>query len=138
MDQPTLFDPSTPDSYRAVDYGRFKVHPLLDAFPLMEGNEFDQLVASIDAQGLQEPIVLAPDGVTIVDGRNRYRACRAAGRDPTYRTLGPHYTELFIIDYIASANLVRQHLTVEEREALDPYRYAATEADWQTEHEMMD
>lgn len=94
-----------------MSYGRFKVHPVADAFPLIEGDEFDALVADVDKVGLLEPIVLAPEGDTIVDGRNRYRACEKAGRDPIFTTLGPHYTDELIVAYIVSANLRRRHLT---------------------------
>jgi hypothetical protein len=57
-------------------------HPLADVLPLIESAEFDRLVADIREQGLLNPITVC-DG-KILDGRNRYRACRAAGVTPRY------------------------------------------------------
>jgi hypothetical protein len=58
-------------------------HPLANLFPLLEGSEFEELVADIKANGLVEPIVMFED--KILDGRNRYRACLAAGVEPAFR-----------------------------------------------------
>jgi protein gp37/ParB-like chromosome segregation protein Spo0J len=98
-----------------ADYGGLRIHPVADLFPLIEGEEFDLLVADIAEAGLQEPIILAPDGQTLVDGRNRYRACEKAGREHTFRTLSDQYTEERIIQLIISANLRRRHLDVGQR-----------------------
>jgi len=63
----------------------YEGHPLASLFPPMEGEEFDKLVADIRDNGLQQMIVLH-DGM-ILDGRNRYRACKVAGATPRYRPL---------------------------------------------------
>jgi hypothetical protein len=55
-------------------------HPLANLFPLLDGAEFDDLVADVKANGQIEPITIL-DG-KILDGRNRYRACVAAGITP--------------------------------------------------------
>lgn len=90
--------------------GEFEVHPFADAFPLVDGEEFAQLVADVKKNGLREPIILNHDGAVLVDGRNRYRACDAAGVDPVYERLGAHYTEPMILDLIVSKNLARRQL----------------------------
>lgn len=92
-------------------------HPLADIFPLMEGEEFDALVADIRANGLRENIVLY-DG-KILDGRNRYRACLAADVNPEFddRVAG----DSWIGDpaaYVISANIRRRHLTAEQKREL--------------------
>jgi hypothetical protein len=86
-------------------------HPLADIFPLMEGAEFNELVADIKANGLIEDIVLY-DGM-ILDGRNRYRACIAADVPPT-----THDATEWIGDpaaFVISANIRRRHLNREQR-----------------------
>jgi hypothetical protein len=55
-------------------------HPLADLFPLLEGQEFDDLVKDIKQNGLREKIDLYEG--KIADGRNRYRALLKNGIDP--------------------------------------------------------
>jgi protein gp37/ParB-like chromosome segregation protein Spo0J len=95
--------------------GEFEVHPFADAFPIIDGDEFDQLVADIKKNGLREPIILNHDGTLLIDGRNRYRACEAAGADPVYERLGAHYTEPMILDLIVSKNMARRQLNPGQR-----------------------
>ena len=86
------------------DYGPYKVHPLADALPLIEGEEFDQLVADVRAHGLTHPITLSCDESTILDGRNRYRACAAALVDPSFTTVPAALDENAVADFIIGAN----------------------------------
>jgi ParB-like chromosome segregation protein Spo0J len=58
-------------------------HPLANLFPLLDSTEFNDLVEDIRAHGLHEPVVLFED--KILDGRNRHRACVAAGVEPAFR-----------------------------------------------------
>jgi hypothetical protein len=109
-----------------------KFHPLADIFPLMEGAEFDALVADIKASGLREKIDLYQG--KIIDGRNRYRAPLQLGYDPDpskyfrkaicAHTVGgeiaPHEqdNDARVQAYVISKNIHRRHLTAEERRDL--------------------
>jgi hypothetical protein len=106
-------------------------HPLADIFPLMEGAEFDALVADIKANGLREKMDLYKG--KIVEGRNRYRALRRLGIDPSAdpkkyfrnaiyaHTIGgdiaPHEqdNDARVRAYIISKNIHRRHLTAEQK-----------------------
>jgi len=87
-----------------------KFHPLASVFPLLEGEDFETLTESIRANGLREPIVLHPDG-SVLDGRNRLRACLKAGVEPRFRTYDGDDALGFVIDL----NLNRRQLTLSQR-----------------------
>ena len=90
-----------------------KNHPVTELFPLMAGKDYEKLVADIREHGLREPIWLHPDG-GIVDGRNRARACKDIGIEPSTRVWngeGP------LTAFVVSLNLHRRHLTSSQRAA---------------------
>src|SRR5262245_58441677 len=61
---------------------KYEVHPLAETYPPMSGPEMEALTADIAARGLQRPIVLYEG--RILDGRNRYLACKEAGVEPSF------------------------------------------------------
>jgi len=84
-----------------------RFHPASEIFPLMEGADLEDLVQDIRKHGLREPIMLHPDG-SILDGRNRYRACRQLQIEPAsviWVAVGSP------LEYVLSLNLHRRHLT---------------------------
>jgi ParB-like chromosome segregation protein Spo0J len=87
-------------------------HPIADTFPLMLGAEYEALKRDIAENGLLEKICLHKDG-SIIDGRNRYRACVDVGVEPEFTTWDGDDSEL--LDYVLSVNLHRRHLTASQR-----------------------
>lgn len=84
-------------------------HEYANLFPLIEGREFDDLVADIQQHGIREPIWLY-DG-KILDGRNRYRASQSIGIDAPIKT----YEGDDALAFVISLNLKRRHLNESQR-----------------------
>jgi N6-adenosine-specific RNA methylase IME4 len=84
-------------------------HPLANVLPLIEGGELARLVADIAQSGLLNPITLHEG--KILDGRNRERACHAAGIAPRYVEFDGEDPAAFVL----SQNLARRHLGPSER-----------------------
>lgn len=84
-------------------------HPLADIFPLITGAEFDALRDDIAAHGVREPVVLFEGA--ILDGRNRYRASKAAGVDCPMTEYRGDDAAAFVV----SLNIHRRHLTESQR-----------------------
>lgn len=85
---------------------KLEFHPASEIFELIEGAEFDDFVEDIRRQGLINDIWLHPDG-SILDGRNRYRACLEAGVEPRFQTWDGNG---FAADFVWSLNATRRHL----------------------------
>ncbi len=85
------------------------VHPAAAAWPALPDHELVALADSIRAIGLLEPLVVTPDG-RLLDGRNRYAACRIAGVEPTtvVYTGDP-------VEFVLSRNGNRRHMSAGRR-----------------------
>ena len=95
-----------------------KAHPAADLFPMMGEAELNQLAADIRQRGQLEAIIVTTTGKEdlILDGRNRYEACRRAGVEPYLLTwedeLSPTASATA---FVLSKNLHRRHLTESQR-----------------------
>lgn len=59
--------------------GGYIVHPAAAVFPLIEGDDFEDLCESIRTHGVQHPAMVR--GNELLDGRNRMRACETLKKD---------------------------------------------------------
>ena len=86
------------------------IHPAAQLFPLIDGDAFDRLVTDIESHGQHEPITVMLDG-SILDGRNRWRACEQLGIEPITRI----YEGADPLGFVISLNLHRRHLNESQR-----------------------
>ena len=70
-------------------------HPLANLFPLTEGAEFEALKQDVAANGLRETVVLFEG--QMLDGCNRYRACRQTGTPCRFRVYDGHDPVAYVI-----------------------------------------
>jgi len=89
-------------------------HPVADLFPLLEGAEYEEFKADVALHGQREPIWLAPDA-SILDGRNRHRACLELGRKPNCRMYVGGHSFYSLMEFVLSMNLHRRHLNSGQR-----------------------
>jgi 16S rRNA G966 N2-methylase RsmD len=88
------------------------LHPAADLFPLLEGQEFIDLIEDIRSRGLNEPVWMYGD--VLLDGRNRWRACNKAGvKVRTRRYVGDDP-----LGFSIAQNVKRRHLDVGQRAAI--------------------
>jgi len=85
-------------------------HPYAAVVPMLGQPELNALAADIQGHGLREDIILL-DG-KILDGRNRYKACRIAGVAPRFRDFNGDGDP---IAFIVSKNLCRRQLTASQK-----------------------
>lgn len=108
-------------------------HEIANIFPLLVGDEFDELVADIKENGLLEPITTYEG--KIVDGRNRYRACELAGVEPVFEEWKQNGVSL--ISWVIAKNLHRRHLTSGQRAACSLEAVPFFEAEAKKRHDKL-
>ena len=94
----------------AKEYG---FHPACLLFPELPKAELHELAEDIKLRGLLHPIVLHQG--KILDGRNRYKACKLARVKPRFVEWDGDGDPLA---WVVSTNLVRRHLTTSQRAVL--------------------
>ena len=91
-------------------YGLAGVHPAADLFPMMSGDEYDNLVESVRERGFAESVEI-DDKDLLIDGRNRLCASLDVGVDVHIKRFQPTDT----IAYVVDKNLHRRHLTAGQK-----------------------
>jgi ATP-dependent Lon protease len=84
-------------------------HPYSEVFPIIAGDQFEELVEDIKEHGLREKI-WTYEG-KILDGRNRFLACKKAKVKPEYR----EFKGKDPLSFIVSLNVSRRHLSEAQR-----------------------
>lgn len=97
---------------RAKPVREYAFHPISEIFPLMEGEDFEKLKSDIASNGQREPVWLYEG--KILDGRNRYLACKQLNREVETRLYEGSDPRGFVI----SMNIHRRHLTAEQKRGL--------------------
>ncbi len=91
----------------------YEFHSIANRFPLIEGEGFEKFADDIQTNGQKETVKLYEG--QILDGRNRYRACKA-------RKIPCRFEIWNATDdpwaYVLSINLHRRHLTPDQRKDL--------------------
>ena len=85
-------------------------HPLANAFPCLAPEALEELASDIETHGQLEPIVLFEG--QILDGRQRWLACRMAGIEPR---VVEWQGDASPVEWVISKNLRRRHLNDSQR-----------------------
>lgn len=90
----------------------YEFHEYCLLFPQADQKTIDDISADIKVNGQNEPIILYQG--KILDGRNRYLACRMVGVEPSFK----EFTGDEPLQYVISKNLHRRHLNESQRAML--------------------
>ncbi len=84
-------------------------HEYAEVFRLLTNDELVAMAADIKEKGLLNPIITHQG--KILDGRNRYAACKIAGVEPRFE----EYTGADLLGAVVSLNEIRRHETPSQR-----------------------
>jgi ParB-like chromosome segregation protein Spo0J len=90
----------------------YRVHPAAAVFPLIDGDEFDELCESIKKHGVQHPAIVRGD--ELIDGRNRMRAVERlladgwSGKCPVTEWIDDGRN---IAEWVWETNAIRRHMS---------------------------
>jgi hypothetical protein len=94
----------------------YEFHEFANYFPMIGDDELNELAEDIRKHGLLEKITLFKG--KILDGRNRYKAAKAAGvvlKNYDFKQLSEHRNPE---EFVISANIRRRHLTTAQKRSL--------------------
>jgi hypothetical protein len=103
-------------------------HLLAALFPPISEEELAELGRDIALHGQLEPIVLYQG--KILDGVNRYRACRRMDREPWTTEFNQESVKRTPEQYVIAANVRRRHLTPAQKAAIAVEWAERVEQDW--------
>src|SRR4051794_22039881 len=101
---------TTAEGGKGNDLADMPFHEAANVFPLLEGLEYEEFKEDIRVNGQGEDITTYRG--TILDGRNRYRACRELGIEPRTREWDARGS---VLAFVVSRNLRRRHLSESQR-----------------------
>lgn len=90
-----------------MNIGEFVTHPIADAWPLMDGEEFKALVEDMREHGQLNKIWRWKKDDSIIDGRNRLRGCLELGIKPRFE----YYDGDDVLGFIRAQNDHRRHMS---------------------------
>lgn len=94
-----------------IDGCPYLIHPACAAYPMMSDESYARLVESIrEVGGLEYPVLLSADGLTLLDGRNRLAACRQLGIEPTTQLAEAELDDEAIVAKIVARNVEHREM----------------------------
>jgi hypothetical protein len=92
----------------------YTFHEAANLFPMLPDRELETLANDIKQTGLLNPIILHQG--QIIDGRNRYLACKQARVEPRFVVWEPNNRSP--LEWVLSQNIHRRHLSASQRACL--------------------